>query len=322
MHAPKEWEKKRGTRSKAEIVAHARGAMLGQLIGDALGSIVEFKTADEIRRLFPKGVTELVGSPVFHTIPGQPTDDSEMALALARTIVARGDYDAASAFDAYVRWNDSDPFDCGNTIRASIVGMKNRTSQANGAMMRVSPIGIAGARHGASQAWWWAQLDAELTHPNPVCLNANSVYASAIATAVANELSAEDLFEFVAGSELEGSVVDLVRRARTEPPADYITQQGWVVIAFQNALYQLLHAKSFEDALIDTVHRGGDTDTNAAICGALLGALYGIDAIPKRWVDTVLACRPEAGAPDVGQPRPREYWPVDALDLAAKLVGA
>jgi ADP-ribosylglycohydrolase len=317
MRSPQE----KGARRPAEIVAHAQGALLGQLVGDALGSIVEFKTADEIRRLFPKGVTELIASPVFRTLPGQPTDDSEMALALARTIVTRGEYNAGAVWDAYVRWHDSDPVDCGNTISAAVAGVKNQTSQANGSMMRVCPIGITGVQSSVENAAWWARLDAGLTHPHPVCLNANSIFASAITVAIANDISAQDLYEFIAESEAEPSVAGVIERARTAPPDDYITQQGWVLIAFQNALWQLLHAKSVEEALVDTVARGGDTDTNAAICGALLGALYGIDAIPKRWVDTVLSCRPEAGKPGVHCPRPEEYWPVDALELAARLVG-
>ncbi len=57
------------------------------------------------------------------------------------------------------------------------------------------------------------------------------------------------------------------------------------MIAFRNALWQLLNALSFEEGVVDTVMRGGDTDTNAAICGALLGAVYGLDAIPVQWVD-------------------------------------
>jgi ADP-ribosylglycohydrolase len=310
----------KGTRRPAEIVAHAQGALVGQLVGDALGSIVEFKTADEIRRLFPKGVTELVASPVFRTLPGQPTDDSEMALALARVMVTRGEYNASAVWDAYVRWHDSDPFDCGNTIAAAVAGVKNQTSQANGSMMRVCPIGIAGVQSSVENASWWARLDAGLTHPHPVCLNANAIFASAITVAIANDVSAEELFAFVAESEAEPSVAAVIGRARSEPPVDYITQQGWVLIALQNALWQLLHAQSFETAIINTVARGGDTDTNAAICGALLGGLYGIDAIPKRWVDTVLSCRPEAGKPGVHCPRPQEYWPIDALELASKLV--
>ena len=103
------------------------------------------------------------------------------------------------------------------------------------------------------------------------------------------------------------------------PPSDYIDKQGWVLIAFQNVLWQLLHAPSLEEALVDTVGRGGDTDTNAAICGALLGAVHGIDAIPQQWVSSILTCRPEQGKPNVHQPRPERYWPIDALELAEKL---
>jgi ADP-ribosyl-[dinitrogen reductase] hydrolase len=68
----------------------------------------------------------------------------------------------------------------------------------------------------------------------------------------------------------------------TNPPRisvaghDYIRQQGWVLIA----LWQLLHAPSLEEEVVDTVMRGGDTDTNAAIAGALLGAVYGGEAMP------------------------------------------
>ena len=71
---------------------------------------------------------------------------------------------------------------------------------------------------------------------------------------------------------------------------------------------------------MDTVHRGGDTDTNAAICGALLGAVHGRGAVPERWVDRLLNCRPKEGNPNVYRPRPECYWPVDALELAERLV--
>jgi hypothetical protein len=71
---------------------------------------------------------------------------------------------------------------------------------------------------------------------------------------------------------------------------------------------------------VEAVMRGGDTDTNAAICGALLGAVYGLDAIPAQWVDRVLNCSPQAGHPGVNRPRPECFWPVDALELADRLI--
>ncbi|MEA3366226.1 MAG: ADP-ribosylglycohydrolase family protein, partial [Candidatus Hydrogenedentes bacterium] len=82
------------------------------------------------------------------------------------------------------------------------------------------------------------------------------------------------------------------------------------------------HAPSLEEALIDTVMRGGDTDTNAAICGALLGTVYGREAVPARWIDRILTCRPIDGQPGVHRPRPRCFWPVDAMILVDRLLTA
>ena len=72
--------------------------------------------------------------------------------------------------------------------------------------------------------------------------------------------------------------------------------------------------------VVDTVMRGGDTDTNGAICGALLGAVHGREAIPAQWVEKLLNCRPHVGRSGVHRPRPAVYWPVDALDLAERLI--
>jgi hypothetical protein len=68
------------------------------------------------------------------------------------------------------------------------------------------------------------------------------------------------------------------------------------------------------------VQSGGDTDTNAAIAGALLGAVHGRAGIPAGWRNLILTCRPLAGLPTVHRPRPRPFWPVDALELAERLV--
>uniref|UniRef100_A0AC35GYU0 ADP-ribosylglycohydrolase n=1 Tax=Panagrolaimus sp. PS1159 TaxID=55785 RepID=A0AC35GYU0_9BILA len=64
------------------------------------------------------------------------------------------------------------------------------------------------------------------------------------------------------------------------------------MIAFQSAFYQLLHAKFFSSGLEDAVARGGDTDTNGCIVGALIGARLGVDNIPKDWIDTVQTAEP------------------------------
>jgi ADP-ribosylglycohydrolase len=318
-------------RVSPESLTRARSCLLGQFAGDALGSLVEFRSPAEIRRVYPAGLRHLADGGTHNTIAGQPTDDSELALLLARLLIERDDYDPAAAREAYVYWLDSEPFDIGGTIRRGLRGHLDPTSEANGSLMRISPLGIFGARSildrpALARLASWADQDAALTHPHPVCRQANALYVMAIAWAIRNGGSPADLYARILDWSRELDVAPSLSSAiigtADAPPPDYLHQQGWVLIALRNALWQLLHAPNLEEAVVDTVMRGGDTDTNAAICGALLGAVYGRDAVPERWVGTILACRPTTGDPGVHRPRPECFWPVDALELAERLVMA
>jgi ADP-ribosylglycohydrolase len=116
-------------------------------------------------------------------------------------------------------------------------------------------------------------------------------------------------------------VREALQAARDDgPPVCDQGSEGWVKIALQNAFFELLHAESLEAGVVATVRRGGDTDTNAAIAGALLGAVHGREAVPLQWRSMVLSCRPLA--PRARRPRPQPYWPVDVLQLAEGLLGA
>lgn len=309
---------------ESETLSRAQGCLLGQLAGDSLGSLVEFQGPAEIRRRYPDGLRELADGGTWNTIAGQPTDDSEMALMLARTIVSQGNYDPMEARKGYLFWMESGPFDMGMTVSAGLRGRPNPESQANGAMMRISPLGIFGTHCAPADLTRWARQDAEITHPNPVCVQANALFAVAIARAIRTGCSANDLYrhivQWVSAAPAERSLREAVYNAADSPPADYVHQQGWVLIALRNALWQLLHAPDLETAVVDTVMRGGDTDTNAAICGALLGAVYGREAIPLQWVDALRNCRPAKGLAHVHRPRPEVFWPVDALELSQLLL--
>lgn len=308
----------------AGVLARAQGCLLGQLCGDALGSLVEFQTPQQIAAAHPDGVRDLVDGGPFTLIAGQPTDDSELALALARTLVGADRYHAEAAWSAYEQWLLSRPFDVGQTLAQALGGQPRQQSQANGALMRISPLGVFGAGRDPRQVAGWAREDAALTHPNPVCGDVNALFAAAVALAVAEGCAPAALHaRIVAWAEewsVDREVRDLVARAVDAPPADCTDRMGWVLLAFHNALWQLAHAPSLEAALVDTVGRGGDTDTNAAICGALLGAVHGREAVPARWRRRVLTCRPSRQALGVRHPRPQSMWPCDALELAEALV--
>ena len=317
----------RETLVDAETRSRAQGCLLGQLAGDALGSLVEFWEPEEIREAYPDGVRELADGGTWGTIAGQPTADSEMALSLARTIAQQGRYDPVEARKAYATWLHSDPFDCGSTVYSGLAGRPNPNSQANGALMRISPLGIFGAYREPAEVAEWARLDAALTHPHPVCIEANALFASAIAHAIRTGCDGGTLYreivQWAANTNIDETLLDAVVGASVAPPDDYgPPTAGWVLVAFRNALWQLLHAVNLEEALVDTVMHGGDTDTNGAICGALLGAVAGREAIPSQWRECLLNCRPGEGLPGVHHPRPERFWPVDAPELAEALLRA
>jgi ADP-ribosylglycohydrolase len=181
--------------------------------------------------------------------------------------------------------------------------------------MRVSPLGVwaAGDPERAARA---ARLDSALTHPNPVCVEACAAYTAAIAVGIAGG-DREAMFQ-AALDHSSGPVQAAIERGA--PPDDFFGRTGSVLVSLQNAFFHLSNS-SFEETLVTTVAAGGDTDTNAAVCGALLGAALGKHAIPSRWILPVLACRStvDAGAP---RPRPAIYWPDDVLELAEALLQA
>ena len=304
------------------MVARAQGCFLGQLIGDALGAQVEFKSPAQIAAAWPDGVRELRDGGTWDILAGQITDDSEMALALARSMVAAGTYDHAAAFAAYVEWSRSNPFDMGNaTAQALMFGTPSRETQANGSLMRCAPLGIRAVRS-PSEAQAWAEADSRLTHPHEIPTAAVRVFVQTIAHAIETGADAHGVHS--TALELASDAPRPVREALRDaamaaPPDAHGPSAGWVLVALQNAFHQLLTAPTFEQAMVGTIALGGDTDTNAAIAGALFGAVCGVDELPNEWVTTVIECRPSRRW-GVKHPRPKEFWPSDALELAAKLL--
>jgi ADP-ribosyl-[dinitrogen reductase] hydrolase len=322
--------------SEGQRLDRAFGCMLGLVAGDSLGSQVEFRSARDIRAEYPMGVRDLAVSPVWQTLAGQPTDDSELGLALARSLAGRAEYDPEVVATAYARWYRSNPFDCGGTTARAFAAAANstadkasaarraadRSSQANGSLMRVAPIGIwASDPADAARA---AIEDSRLSHPHPICLAACAAFTAAIAAAVVGADRAGMIDVAVQAAGGTGSDAATVQHALQQAsagvaPNDYQHQMGWVLIALQNAFLHLAAGTPTEGALIQTVRCGGDTDTNAAIAGALLGAADGRRALPVRWLMPILTCRPDPGLP-VRRPRPEEYWPDDLLDLTEALL--
>lgn len=306
----------------------ASGTLWGQAVGDALGTTVEFAPAATIAARRPdEWPKEIIGQGPFQVAAGQVTDDTELALCLARSLARQGRYDEEDVAAAYARWRRSEPFDCGLATdqafgRGLVSGpglaerMRQRASQktqANGSLMRSSPLGIFGAALPREALARLAAGDSRLSHPDPVCQAACAVYVTTVADAIATGLPGSELYARALRFAADSPVRDTLEAAANGLPVSDGEHQGWVRLALQHAFFHLKHATDFEAALVKTVSMGGDTDTNGAIAGALLGATLGESAIPSRWRETVRDCLPH---------RPVEYRCTDLQELARALTGS
>ena len=276
-----------------------------------------------------------------------------MALALARSLAAAGGFDAGHVLEAYKRWLKSRPVDFTQSVFRAMHGKVDARSQTNSALIRVSPLGILGARfipdevlpcddgaspsiamltndHSVLQLIEWAMEEAALTNPHPLCRVASACYVVAIACGIrgaGRELmhsAAMKTAEYLTGREELVQAASQVRlcleTARSAEPEDYQENMSHVLTTLQNGFWQLLHAADGGEGVRASVMHGGDSAANGAVAGALLGAALDIDTFPAQWTDAVLACLPEEGRQGVGRPRPKEYWPLDFMPLAESLL--
>lgn len=264
-----------------DVRQRARASLLGLAIGDALGATVEFMTASEIRS--KHGVhRKLTGGGWLRLRPGEVTDDTQMSLCIARSIVTVG-FSPQDIAQRFVAWYLSRPPDIGNTCRRGIArfithgtvhGQPNEGDAGNGAVMRMAPIALAAL---ADEQLLEAQAieQAHITHHHPLSDAACVLVGRLIQFAVIGH----------AMHRLRRQADATIAKFPKFRYAPYhALSTAYVVDTMQTVLHFLFATSSFEECLIATVNQGGDADTTGAIVGAIAGAYYGIEAIPRKWL--------------------------------------
>jgi ADP-ribosyl-[dinitrogen reductase] hydrolase len=280
----------------------ARGALLGLACGDALGRPVEFMTAERIADVHGR-VTTMLG----HGTHGQPagtiTDDTEMALRLARSLVACGTFDGGDVAERFVAWEASDPFDVGLATRDAIrlladgadwteAGQQVWESRSegqnagNGSLMRCTPNALA-FRGDPETLTRVSRRSSAITHADPrctdACVAANHLVANLVA-GVDDPLDAT--LAALDEADCEPTIREVVAGAPERDTAD-LENSGYVVDTLESAVHAGLTADDVETAIVETVNRGGDADTHGAVAGAVAGARFGASALPDRWLDPI-----------------------------------
>jgi ADP-ribosyl-[dinitrogen reductase] hydrolase len=284
----------------------AAGAVLASASGDALGAPHEFGAP-----LPPEAPLRMTGGGPFGWKPGEWTDDTQVALCLLAPL-AQGDLRISAVEDGFLNWYESRPADVGSQTRAVLSGGRPLATAArsryasqptnsggNGGLMRIAPAPLSSTGDRAAIAVYAAQTT-QLTHADPDCVDASVLWALAIDHAIHSAPPSEVSWDFAGavreglghlGADRQHRWSRLIDEAIAEQPTTF-SKNGWVVHAFQAALSAIVHTPiptagppcgHLVVAIESAVRVGGDTDTVAAIAGALLGARWGATAIPSRW---------------------------------------
>ncbi|MBN2497841.1 MAG: ADP-ribosylglycohydrolase family protein [Deltaproteobacteria bacterium] len=284
------------------IESRRAGAWYGLAVGDALGAPVEFMTGRSIRTHFGRW-SEMRAGGLWEK--GEWTDDTALAIATAAAYADAGaGFQPEEALRRMHRWLRAGPKDVGMQTRLALslvdegVGLADMRTEmlrrkpggaGNGSLMRAAPTGLVRAPDDPRLAAESEALSA-LTHPDPRCTGACVVFNAALASLVRRGPDVGAALGAAAAacagqSEIVGQAVQGVRDRL--PPAHAEAPIGFVLLCLERALTTLRDAERFEDGLVEVTSMGGDTDTNAAVAGALLGARFGLEGIPERWMEAL-----------------------------------
>ena len=290
----------------------ARGVMLGVAVGNLLGLAIEGKSESWIQEHYPHGVREIRPSEMAKPLD----DDPAQSVELAEALLAGGDL--VERFAAkLVSWSVLNGRGMGRTTRQSISQLKDKVPAPvaayavyrakgeiapNGGIMRCAPVAIARRRQPELMVRDTADTCA-VSHYAPAsqwsCVIVNVAIAMLLSGGVPDlqkllsEARADGCPDLVAEAREAGVPTGLLESAMRGRPVPGDTRwmrggqrrgvRGHTVMTMQAGLWAATTPLNFEDALIELVNSGGDTDTNGALAGAVLGARYGASAIPMRW---------------------------------------
>lgn len=275
------------------------GAFVGTGVGDALGAGFEGLAPFDLRTI--EAVVE--EREVFRY-----TDDTHMMIGVAESLAAKGGFDGEHMAEVFVRNYEAEPWrgygpgpplifrmlrlgDCWDRVGDKVY---HGGSYGNGSAMRVAPVGAL-YHDDPDSLREVAYMSSQITHSHELGKEGAALQAYAVALALSMRCdSSFDAEEFL--SKLANFVRHTVYRERLAKAkrllnmgdtAAIVGELGHGVEAFNSvptAIYCFAsHAGSFKDAVLFAVGLGGDTDTIAAMTGAISGAYLGIEGIPEGW---------------------------------------
>jgi len=288
------------------------GALLGVVVGDALGLPVQFESRVQ-RKIRP--VVGMEGWGAFNMPPGSFSDDGSLTLCLAESICEVG-LDPVDAAQRFLCWFNEGywtpggfAYDIGNSTHRAMerlnsgvppteAGPKEDTDNGNGSLMRILPAALylAGAGNKAMADGIWSM--SRITHGHPRACSACYIYVLMVKELLTGCSPKEAYANLCALPEdvLMKGIEDSERKyfARIlngnlhQLNEEEIKSDGYVMHTLEAALWCLLNNDDFLSTLLAAVNLGEDTDTVAAVTGGLAGIVYGLEGIPAEWLEILV----------------------------------
>lgn len=286
-----------------------RGTLLGLAAGDALGTTLEFTKPNTF-----EPIREIEGGGPFGLQAGQWTDDTSMALCLAKSLIEHDGFSPTDQMNRYVNWwrdgymsSTGRCFDIGNTTVSALSrfvqtgkpfsGSTDPNSAGNGSIMRLAAVPLFYSAD-LEDVLRYSADSSRTTHAARTCVDACRYFGLLIALAATDADKHTLLAPYANHYDLfstEPLVAEIAKIAEgsfkhKNPPN--IRGTGYVVQSLEAALWAFYHSEDFASGARLAVNLGEDADTTGAVYGQIAGAFYGASGIPQRWRD-ILTLRDE-----------------------------
>ena len=285
--------------------------LLATATADALGVPVEFERRKDLQE---NPVTDMREFGTYKQPKGTWSDDTSLMLCLAESMVEGLDLQRLA--QKFIAWKNDNywtargwVFDIGIGTRIAIERLENGTppelasgfdemDNGNGSLMRILPLVMYIKDLDIDQRYEWTKKVSSLTHAH-----VRSVMACFYYLEFAKKI-VEGKDKFQAYTELQSEMIThfekreintleiqkfsrLLTKDISTVNEKYIQSRGYVIYTLEAAVWCILTTSNYKEAVLKAVNLGEDTDTTAAVAGGLAGLIYGIESIPKEWLEVI-----------------------------------
>lgn len=320
-----------------------QGMLAGVMLGDALGHPHESRYNVNViytgkLEYKAKHLSRWTGTQYAEI--GQVTDDTGMTLALASSLIKNKGYIRDDVILSYEKWANSSSSGMGTNTRllfkgvktvkgfetrykkgldGTLPGMKSKNLtevQSNGSLMRCTPLVLLNNYDDVI-------TDIKLTNPNKINLDCGILYITAIRM-IRDGFDLNQIYDFIKTKYQTIETQKIFEQIDTNEIRNVKEAKGWILHAFYCAMFMLKNFNnmfiSFENAINYIIKLGGDTDTNGAISGGLIGAILGFNKmLDEKITYNNISIMISTDTTKGDLPIPDEYTPKNLYEVSKQL---